>query len=659
MNNESDRQAPEQAQNRQRPDSGQQQGKAGGREPPAWARILQALLWAFIFFTAFQLLLQSGTEALSYNAFKEKVAAGQVTEVVIEGHQVKGVMKSADGTGDGQQGEASGDGEQAETTPFRTHIPEVGETQILDLLEENGVTIVAKETGPSLFSRLLISFLPWLLIFGLIVYVWQRMQRQGPAQQAGGLFSMGKSKAKRFRMDEPDKTFGDIAGAENAKKDLAEIVDYLKNPDAYQRLGAKLPRGVLMVGPPGTGKTLMARAVAGEAGVPFFSISGSEFIEMFVGVGASRVRNMFEEARKEAPAIIFIDELDAIGRSRGSGVGGGHDEREQTLNQILSEMDGFSPQETVAVIAATNRPDVLDPALLRPGRFDRKVTLDRPDREARARILSIHCRKLPLAGDVDLETVARRTVGFAGADLENLANEAALFAGRDDRDRVAMKHFDQARDKVLMGAEREQKLSDEAKRVIAYHESGHALAARLFPKADPLEKVTIIPRGQALGATEQTPDEERLNITASYARDRIAVMLGGRASEQLVFEEVSSGAENDIENATRLARRMVSRWGMSDAIGPMAVSASQEAVFLGQEISRQREYSDATAETIDREVRKLITEIEEDVRRRLQEKRNQLERLAERLLEAETLDAEEVDELLGDDTTDKASAAGA
>ncbi len=628
-------QGPQQAGQRQGQPPDPASGSSQHNEAPRWARILNLLLLAFVIFYAVQWISQSGAREISYNAFKERVTSGEVDEVTIEGHQVRGVMKPEDESDDAPAPDL-----------FRTHIPEVGDTGIVPLLEENDVTITALESGPDLFSRLLISFLPWLIILGLMIFAWQRMQRQMGGQQTGSLFNMGRSTARRVQKDEPSKTFADIAGADNAKKDLSEIVDYLKHPDFYQRLGAKLPRGVLMVGPPGTGKTLMARAVAGEAEVPFFSISGSEFIEMFVGVGASRVRNMFEDARKESPAIIFIDELDAIGRSRGTGVGGGHDEREQTLNQILSEMDGFSPHETVVVISATNRPDVLDPALLRPGRFDRKVTLDRPHRQAREKILQIHTRDMPLADDVDLVAVARRTVGFAGADLENLANEAALFAGRDDSDVVRMKHLDGARDKVLMGAEREQSLSDEEKRVIAFHESGHALTALLFPKADPLEKVTIIPRGRALGLTEQAPDEDRLNMSASYARDRIAVMLGGRVSEQLIFNEVSSGAENDIEQATRLARRMVSRWGMSQVIGPMSVSSSQEQVFLGHEISREREFSEATAEKIDDEVRNLITEIEADVNRRLEAHRDQLERLGNTLLEEETLGAGEIDSLL-------------
>ena len=616
--------------------SDRQQGQQN--EPSPWTRWMQGLLLAFVIFYGIQWMLGTGVEELSYTEFQERVRAGEITEVTLEGHQVTGTLDV----------EAE---EDALVTPqvFRSHIPEVGEPEVLALLEEHNVTINAQASGPDWFVGLLISFLPWILIIGLWVYFWRRMQQQMGQMGGGGgmgMFNIGKSKAKKVSKDQPQKTFDDVAGSENAKKDLREVVDYLKKPDYFRKLGAKMPRGLLMVGPPGTGKTLMARAVAGEADVPFFSISGSEFIEMFVGVGASRVRNMFEDARKEEPAIIFIDELDAIGRSRGTGVGGGHDEREQTLNQILSEMDGFEPHEAVVVIAATNRPDVLDKALLRPGRFDRKVILDMPHKEAREKILQVHTKDMPLADNVDLTAVARRTVGFSGADLENLANEAALFAGRDENDKVTMDHFDRARDKIIMGSEREQNLSDEERRVIAYHESGHALAALLFPKADRLEKVTIIPRGRALGLTEQAPDEDRLNMSASYAKDRIAVMLGGRVSESLIFNEVSSGAENDIDQATKLARRMISRWGMSDVIGPVSVSASQEEVFLGHEISREREFSDATAEKIDEEVRKLITDIEANVKQRLSDNRQRLERLAETLLEEETLEAEEIASLL-------------
>ncbi|WP_347331234.1 ATP-dependent zinc metalloprotease FtsH [Marinimicrobium locisalis] len=602
--------------------------------PRTWPRFLNILLLGLLLFYLIQVFSQSGVEKLTYTEFKNRVTNGEVQEVTVQGHQVTGELKT------GEQGSG--------TTPFRSHIPEFADSNLLTLLEDNQVTINAEQSGQDWWSRLLISFLPWLILLIIIVYFAQRMQKQMGDQQ-GGMFGFGRSKARRFRQDQPTNTFSDVAGSDNAKKDLHEIVSYLRDPSYYQRLGAKLPRGVLMVGPPGTGKTLMARAVAGEADVPFFSISGSEFIEMFVGVGASRVRDMFNEARRETPSIIFIDELDAIGRSRGTGVGGGHDEREQTLNQILSEMDGFSPHETVVVIAATNRPDVLDPALLRPGRFDRKVTLDRPHKEAREKILQIHVRDVELNTNVDLNTVARHTVGFSGADLENLVNEAALFAGRERAESVEMKHFDQARDKVLMGSEREQHIGEEERRIIAYHESGHALTALLFPKSDPLEKVTIIPRGQALGLTEQVPDENRLNMGASYLHDRLAVMLGGRAAENLIFGEYSSGAESDIEQATRLARRMVTRWGMSDAIGPISCGSTQEEVFLGREISRERDFSERTLERVDAEVYNLLTDIEAEVSKRLARQRNRLETLAEALLEEETIEAERINELLGED----------
>lgn len=613
----------------------------GGRTPgsPGMPPVIQFLIIALVTFMLVQIFTGSGARELDFTEFQQRVEAGEVASVTIEGHEIRGRLSDGDDASEltGQSGER-----------FLTRVPEVGETRVLELLERHDVTIDAEASEPRWWSRLLTTLLPWLVILAIIVFFWQRMQKQmGNSQQGGGLFGMGKSRARRYSRDDPRKTFDDVAGSEGAKRDLREIVDYLKNPSYYRKLGAKLPRGVLMVGPPGTGKTVLARAVAGEAEVPFYSISGSEFIEMFVGVGASRVRDMFSEARKEAPAIIFIDELDAIGRSRGAGVGGGHDEREQTLNQILSEMDGFAAHETVVVIAATNRPDVLDPALMRPGRFDRKVVLDRPHRQAREQILAIHTRALPLDDDVSLDALARRTVGFSGADLENLANEAALFAGREQAVTVRMRHFDLARDKLLMGAEREQSLGEQEKEVIAYHESGHALAALLFPAADPLEKVTIIPRGQALGATEQAPDEDRLNMTASEARDRIAVMLGGRVSEQIVFDEISSGAENDIEQATRLARRMVSRWGMSNEIGPVSVSASQEEVFLGHEISREKEFSEATAEKVDNEVRRLITGIEKEVRDRLEHNREHLDTLARHLLAEETLEADRITELLG------------
>ena len=438
-----------------------------------------------------------------------------------------------------------------------------------------------------------------------------------------------------------------MAGLDNAKKDLQEIIDYLRDPAKYKTLGAKLPKGILLMGPPGTGKTLLARAAAGEARVPFFSISGSEFIEMFVGVGASRVRDMFNHAKQEAPSIIFIDEIDSIGRARGTGLGGGHDEREQTLNQILAEMDGFSPHEAVVVMAATNRPDILDPALTRPGRFDRRITLELPQKRARQSILQIHTRSVPLAENVDLEGVARRTIGFSGADLQNLVNEATLLAGRKNKQQVDMAEFDEARDKILLGNEREDLISDDEKRGIAYHEAGHALMARFLPGADPLKKVTITPRGRSLGATEQLPTEDRHNLNRTYLLDRIAVMLGGRVAEKLTFNDITSGAADDLKQATQLARRMVCQWGMSEKLGPVTFRHGEEHPFLGRELAEQKDFSEHTARVIDEEIRRIIQEMEEKTENTLKEHQEQLQTLANALLENETLEKKEIDALLG------------
>src|SRR6056297_1280645 len=459
-------------------------------------------------------------------------------------------------------------------------------------------------------------------------------------------FGFGKSKAKLFEKSMSDVEFDDVAGLENTKKELQEIIGFLKDPDKYRSLGGKLPKGVLLVGPPGTGKTLMARAVAGEAEVPFFSISGSEFIEMFVGVGASRVRDMFDNAKESAPSIIFIDEIDSVGRARGTGVGGGHDEREQTLNQILGEMDGFEPHEEVVVLAATNRPDVLDRALLRPGRFDRKVTLDLPDRRARKSILEIHTADMPLADDVDLERLAALTVTFSGADIENLVNEAALLAGREKREEIDMEFLLAARDKVVLGGKREMLIEDEEKALIACHEAGHAVAATFLPHADPLDKVTIIPRGRALGATEQIPDEERHNLPEDYLRDRIGVMLGGRVAEQLVYGQVTSGSAQDLKQATGLARRMVSQWGMSRKLGAAAFSRGEDHVFLGKEMTQERNFSEHTARIIDDEICSLVTGIEDRVREIMEDKRDRLKALADALVEQEALNADAVEEIL-------------
>ena len=587
-----------------------------------------------------------GMEEISYTQFKQQVQQDRVESVTIRGDQVTG-RYHADETSQARPEDG------AETAPaqppaperFSTTLPSVDDPGLMPLLESHEVTIHAESAQRSWWLQLVIGLLPWLLIFGVLVFVMYRFQQrmQGSAQ---GMFGFGKSRARRFSSSSSDVTFDRVAGLNNAKLDLQEIIGYLRDPQRYRRLGAKVPRGMLLVGPPGTGKTLLARAVAGEAEVPFFSISASEFIEMFVGIGASRVRDMFDSAKKEAPAIIFIDELDAIGRTRGAGVGGGHDEREQTLNQILSEMDGFQPHEAVVVLAATNRPDVLDSALMRPGRFDRKVMLEMPERDARRRILEVHTGSVPLADDVDLDTLAGRTIGFSGADLENLVNEAALLAAREDREQVDMATFDQAHDKIVLGNERESRISDEERRLIAWHESGHALAAWLLPYADPLDKVTIIPRGQALGATRQQPEEDRHNISRACLYDRIAVMLGGRVAERIVFEDISSGAEQDLKQATRLAQRMVSEWGMSEELGSVAYRQGEEHVFLGQEISQPRDYSESTAERIDREVQRLIRDTEQRVEDLLSEHRDQLETIAETLLAEETLERGRLEEIL-------------
>src|SRR5690554_2321170 len=612
--------------------------------------LMNLLMLGLLVLLAVRMMGGGGLPERSYSEFLRLVQQDAISEVVLEGRQVTAHLATPDeGEPDSQQ--PTGSTPSAQQGWFQTHVPEFGGEELLGLLEQHEVEVRVKSAQGEWWQAVLLGLLPWVVLIGFFFFMASRLR-----QQMGGpgscLFSIGESKAKRFREDWPQTTFDDVADAENAKQDLREVIDFLCNPEDYQRLGAKLPRGLLLVGPPGTGKTLLARAAAGEAKVPFFSIAGSEFIEMFVGVGAARVRDLFKRAREEAPSIIFIDELDAIGRARGAGVGGGHDEREQTLNQILSEMDGFAPHETVIVLAATNRPDVLDSALLRPGRFDRKVVVALPHREARLAILKVHTRKVPLAEDVSLEAISRRTIGFSGADLENLVNEAALFAGRENGTEVSMRHFELARDKVLLGAEREHRMSEEEQRLVAWHEAGHALAALLFEKADPLEKVTIVPRGQALGVTHQTPMEERSNISFSYARDRLAVMLAGRVAEKLVFSEVSSGAENDLEQATKLARRMVARWGMSDTLGPVSYQVHKEDVFLGREIAQERDFSEATAQLIDEQVRKLVASVERQVERRLHANRQKLAALAEALLDRETLDRREVDRIIAQASPD-------
>jgi cell division protease FtsH len=517
------------------------------------------------------------------------------------------------------------------------------------LLKYLGENYKAREETDSLALQMLFLLgLPLLLFAGM----WLMFRRARDQFMGGGILSgFNKSPAKRYESGKQRITFDDVAGLEGVKNDLTEVVEFLKNPEKFQRLGGRIPKGTLLMGPPGTGKTLLAKAVAGEAGVPFFSINGSEFIQMFVGVGASRVRDMFKTAKEAAPCILFIDEIDAVGRVRGAGLGGGHDEREQTLNQILSEMDGFSPNESVIVLAATNRPDVLDPALLRPGRFDRHVTVDRPNLKGREAIFKVHCRSIPLADDVDLHRLASGTVGLTGADIRNLVNEAALWATRQGKDSVDMEDFEIARDKVLMGPKREEVLAGKEKMMTSYHESGHALLAWLVPGADRVHKVTIIPRGRALGVTQLLPEEDRMNIGETELHARLVFMMGGRAAEKLVFNEYSAGAEDDLKRATQLARRMVTHWGMSERLGPVAYRTSEEHPFLGKELQEAREFSDQTAHAIDEEVARILHDAANRATSLLSENREQLDKMAHALAEHEVLDDREIEALIGPSPT--------
>jgi cell division protease FtsH len=508
---------------------------------------------------------------------------------------------------------------------------------LIRILREKGVIITVKDSSTNSWLAYLVQAAPFLLIIGFWIFMMRQMQTGG-----NKALSFGKSRARLLSSQQKKITFKDVAGVDEAKEELQEIIEFLRDPQKFQKLGGRIPKGVLLVGPPGTGKTLLARAIAGEANVPFFSISGSDFVEMFVGVGASRVRDLFDQGKKHAPCIIFIDEIDAVGRHRGAGLGGGHDEREQTLNQLLVEMDGFESNEGVILVAATNRPDVLDPALLRPGRFDRRVVVPRPDINGRVGILQVHTKKIPLSDDVDLSVIARGTPGFSGADLANVVNEAALIAARAGRKMVAMADFERAKDKVLMGVERRSLIiSEEEKKTTAYHEAGHALVAALMPHSDPVHKVTIIPRGLALGLTMQLPEDDKHNYTRDYLETRIAVMMGGRCAEEIFLNHQTTGAGNDIEQATELSRRMVCEWGMSE-LGPLTYGNKEEQIFLGREIAQHRDYSEDTAILIDKEVRRFVNAGYEKAKTLISEQRSALVRIAEALLEREVLDAHEV-----------------
>ena len=592
------------------------------------------LIWGIIFLVFFTLVSVLGNagnslvKKFSYNEFIQLVESHSIERVTIEGKKVEGILK--------EPIEVNG----RKIRKFETILP-YEDPNLINKLIENGVQVQAKERN--IVWDIIVSSIPWILI---MLVLWFFLFR-GIGMGGNRAFEFGQSRAKIYIDNKPQVTFDDVANAEEAKEDLKEVVEFLKNKEKYLKLGAKIPKGVLLVGPPGVGKTLLAKAVAGEAGVPFLSISGSDFVEMFVGVGAARVRDLFQKAKQLAPAIIFIDELDAVGRMRGTGIGGGHDEREQTLNQLLVEMDGFDGSEGIIVLAATNRPDILDPALLRPGRFDRKVYLGLPDVEARYKILKIHTRNKPLADDVDLMRIARITPGFSGADLANLTNEAALLAARAGRDRITMKDFEEAKDKIIMGAAKKSAvLSEEEKKKVAYHEAGHAIVNRLLPGMDKIDKVSIVPRGMALGVTVPLPEKDRYLYEKSYLEKQLSVLMGGRVAEKLIFGEVSSGAANDLQKATEIAERMVKEFGMSEEVGPLNINEGRQ-VFLGKELVTRNGISEKLSEIIDREVLRILKKAEKTAEDILRKNIDKLHKLASALLERETISGEEMDEILG------------
>jgi cell division protease FtsH len=589
---------------------------------PFYKNLALWLVISLMMVMLFQIFKQPDRSSASvgYSDFLSMVESGSVSNVTIQGDNISGM--SAQG-------------------PFKTYAPK--DSEMIGLLRSKGVKISVKPQEDSSWFQVLLSWVPMLLLIGVWIFFMRQMQAGG-----GKALSFGKSRAKLMTDSQEKVTFEDVAGIEEAKEELEEIVEFLRDPKKFTRLGGRIPKGVLLVGSPGTGKTLLARAIAGEADVPFFSISGSEFVEMFVGVGASRVRDLFMQGKKNAPCIIFIDEIDAVGRHRGAGLGGGHDEREQTLNQLLVEMDGFESNEGVILISATNRPDVLDPALLRPGRFDRQVVVPVPDLKGREGIVKVHLKKKVVSKDVDATILARGTPGFTGADIENMINEAALMAARRGKDSVDMVDFEDAKDKVLMGAERKSMIiSDEEKKITAYHESGHALVAKLLPKTDPIHKVTIIPRGRSLGLTQQLPMDEKHTYPKEYLLNNIAILMGGRAAEEIVLNMQTTGAGNDIERASDLARKMVCDYGMNEGLGPLTFGKSEEQIFLGREISQHRDYSELTAQKIDDEVRNIVNSAYEKSSKLIKDNVDTLHTMAEALLEKETLDSKDIDKIMG------------
>ena len=591
---------------------------------PLQKNIALWLVISLVFVMIYHLFNQpkSAQTEIIYSDFLSNVDKGQVAEVTIQGENISGRLTSG--------------------TFFKTYAPK--DAGAIALLKEKGVRISAKPADDSpWYMTLLVSWLPMLLLIGVWIFFMRQMQGGG-----GKAMAFGKSRARLVTDKSKKVTFADVAGVEEAKAELQEVIDFLRDPKKYTRLGGRIPKGLLLVGQPGTGKTLLARAIAGEADVPFLSISGSDFVEMFVGVGASRVRDLFTQGKKNAPCIIFIDEIDAVGRHRGAGLGGGHDEREQTLNQLLVEMDGFESNEGVILVSATNRPDVLDPALLRPGRFDRQVVVPLPDVRGREKILEVHARKTPLAADVDFAIIARGTPGFSGADIENLVNESVLYAARFDKEKVTMSDFEYAKDKVMMGTERKSMvISDTEKRNTAYHETGHALVARMLPGTDPIHKVTIIPRGRALGLTQQLPVDEKHSYPREYLLNNIVILLGGRAAEELILKDFTTGAGNDIERATALARKMVCEWGMSDEMGPLSYGKKEEQIFLGREFATHKDYSEETAKKIDAEVSRIVMSGYENAKKILSDHMDLLNRIALELLEKEVLNGAELDEMIG------------
>lgn len=617
-----------------------QPGKWTGRKSPnfGWS---SALIWLLLIALLYNWYLSSGdgfiggTPEIEYSEFRKQLNEGNIERVHVQGDEIQGEFKTT-------QNLQIADGDTLQAESFATYIPSFGDEDLYERLEAQNVTISAQPESEYSWWYILLITLPIIFFILLGVMFYQRMKSQNQ-----GFFNIGKSKAKLQEPEKQNTKFEDVAGLDNAKKELQEIIEFLKEPDRFQKIGAKLPKGLLMVGPPGTGKTLMAKAAAGEADVPFFSISGSDFMEMFVGVGAKRVRDMFDKAKKVSPSIIFIDEIDSIGRRRGAGLGGGHDEREQTLNQLLSELDGFEPTESVVVMAATNRPDILDKALLRPGRFDRRITINLPKQKARHEILKIHARNKKLEDEVELEKIARSTPGFSGADLENLLNEASLYAGRNKRNKISMEDIDKARDKVLMGLERDgMEIGEDEKKMLAYHEAGHALVAAVLPHSDPIHKVTIIPRGKAMGVTQQLPEKEKYIYKREYLLDRLAVIMGGRAAEDLIFETSTSGAQDDLKQVAKLSRKMVLDLGMTDRFGHVSFGSEEQEIFLGRDMSQKQEYSDATAREIDEEVQKISKEAFERAKNTLEENQDILKKVAELLLEKEEISGKEVDELL-------------